>query len=64
MEQNDQNTQADHDLENIPDQNSENPGTPDFSNAVLKRLIAEVQFENANNITAYNRTHNRHNRGR
>ncbi len=33
-------------------------------NAVLRRLINEVKFENQNNITAYNRTHNRHNRGR
>ncbi|MEY2923272.1 MAG: hypothetical protein RL108_1898 [Bacteroidota bacterium] len=33
-------------------------------NAVLRRLIDEVKFENQNNITAYNRTHNRHNRGR
>lgn len=33
-------------------------------NAVLKRLIQEVQVENHNNINAYNRTHNRHNRGR
>lgn len=32
--------------------------------AVLRRLINEVKFENQNNITAYNRTHNRHNRGR
>jgi len=31
---------------------------------VLKRLIEEVRFEAQNNITAYNRTHNRHNRGR
>ena len=31
---------------------------------VLKRLIAEVQHDSQNNISAYNRTHNRHNRGR
>ncbi|MDP2161279.1 MAG: YhhA family cyclophane-containing RiPP [Flavobacterium sp.] len=31
---------------------------------VLKRLIEEVRFENQNNISKYNRTHNRHNRGR
>lgn len=31
---------------------------------VLKRLIEEVRYEKNNNITAYNRTHNRHNRGR
>ena len=33
-------------------------------NAVLKRLIEEVQYESQNNISAYNRSHNRHNRGR
>jgi hypothetical protein len=33
-------------------------------NAVLNRLIAEVTFESQNNVLAYNRTHNRHNRGR
>jgi len=30
--------------------------------AVLRRLIEEVRYEKANNINAYNRTHNRHNR--
>lgn len=34
------------------------------SNAVLRRLMDEVKFESQNNILAYNRTHNRHNRGR
>jgi hypothetical protein len=34
------------------------------SNAVLRRLIEEVKYESQNNISAYNRTHNRHNRGR
>ena len=33
-------------------------------NAVLKRLIEEVRLESRNSINAYNRTHNRHNRGR
>lgn len=33
-------------------------------NSVLKRLIEEVRFDNENRVTAYNRTHNRHNRGR
>lgn len=33
-------------------------------NVVLQRLIEEVQYENKSNISAYNRTHNRHNRGR
>jgi hypothetical protein len=35
-----------------------------ISNAVLQRLMEEVKYENQNNILAYNRTHNRHNRGR
>ncbi len=34
------------------------------SNPLLERLLAEVKFENESNILAYNRTHNRHNRGR
>ena len=33
-------------------------------NALLKRLIEEVNYEALNNISSYNRTHNRHNRGR
>lgn len=35
-----------------------------ISNPLLKRLIEEVKNDQLNNITAYNRTHNRHNRGR
>lgn len=35
-----------------------------MDNAVLKRLIGEIDFEKANRLHAYNRTHNRHNRGR
>lgn len=33
-------------------------------NALLARLIQEVQHEAQPTLTAYNRTHNRHNRGR
>lgn len=34
-------------------------------NEVLKRLIQEVEVEKLENkLNAYNRTHNRHNRGR
>lgn len=33
-------------------------------NALLARLIQEVQHETQSTLTAYNRTHNRHNRGR
>ncbi|MFM9951818.1 MAG: YhhA family cyclophane-containing RiPP [Saprospiraceae bacterium] len=33
-------------------------------NVVLQRLIEEVRHERLNDVTAYNRTHNRHNRGR
>lgn len=29
----------------------------------LKRLLKEVAWEQENKVTAYNRTHNRHNRG-
>lgn len=43
--------QAILDAENIP-------------SAVLRRLIEEVRSEKLEPATAYNRTHNRHNRGR
>ncbi len=33
-------------------------------NALLQRLIEEVKYDSQNNISAYNRTHSRHNRGR
>ncbi|GAB2563484.1 YhhA family cyclophane-containing RiPP [Spirosoma areae] len=33
-------------------------------NSLLERLIREVRTEAQLNILAYNRTHNRHNRGR
>lgn len=32
--------------------------------SVLQRLIEEVKYEDQNNIAAYNRLHNRHNRSR
>jgi hypothetical protein len=53
--------------ENIPVNNEPNkilidPKTMD--NAVLARLIGEIDFEKENRIHSYNRTHNRHNRGR
>ena len=35
-----------------------------MDNEVLKRLISEIDFEKENRIHSYNRTHNRHNRGR
>jgi hypothetical protein len=35
-----------------------------INNAVLKRLISEIDFDRQNQINSYNRTHNRHNRGR
>ena len=35
-----------------------------ISSAVLARLIAEVRDETPVTLHAYNRTHNRHNRGR
>ena len=33
-------------------------------NAVLKRLMEEVKNDSANQMFAYDRAHNRHNRGR
>jgi hypothetical protein len=36
----------------------------EVDNAVLKRLISEISVEKENTLHAYNRTHNRHNRGR
>ncbi|MGI8582547.1 MAG: YhhA family cyclophane-containing RiPP [Chitinophagaceae bacterium] len=35
-----------------------------ISSSVLKRLIEEVKYDSQNNISVYNRTHSRHNRGR
>lgn len=35
-----------------------------IDNSLLKRLIGEIEFEKDNRVNAYNRTHNRHNRGR
>ncbi len=35
-----------------------------LDNAVLERLIGEIKTEKENRIHSYNRTHNRHNRGR
>ncbi|MCD9855778.1 hypothetical protein LUD75_13725 [Epilithonimonas sp. JDS] len=34
------------------------------SSSVLQRLMQEVKNDAVNNVSAYNRTHNRHNRGR
>ena len=36
----------------------------EISSVVLKRLIEEVRTEKLEPATAYNRVHNRHNRGR
>ncbi len=36
----------------------------EISSVVLRRLIEEVRQEEQPNPSAYNRTHNRHNRGR
>lgn len=33
-------------------------------NSVLQRLMEEVKNDNVNNVFAYDRAHNRHNRGR
>jgi len=53
--------------ENIPVNNERNEILIDpkiMDNAVLARLIGEIDFEKENRIHSYNRTHNRHNRGR
>lgn len=34
----------------------------EIPNTVLQRLIKEVHYDKKNNITAYDRVHNRHNR--
>ncbi len=55
----------------IPKENAR-PETPlqvildasQVDNAVLRRLIEEIKVEKDNTLNAYNRTHNRHNRGR
>ena len=36
----------------------------EVSSPALARLIEEVRQEKGGNVAAYNRTHNRHNRGR
>jgi hypothetical protein len=36
----------------------------EMPDTVLKRLMEEVKNESANNMFAYDRAHNRHNRGR
>lgn len=46
------------------DSNTLSVDTSKVSNIVLRRLIDEVRYENHNNILAYDRAHNRHNRGR
>lgn len=35
-----------------------------IDNAVLKRLISEIKLDDHLIVNGYNRTHNRHNRGR
>lgn len=53
-------------------QEEESPVVPDLleidtskiSSPVLARLIEEVRNEDTSTVSAYNRTHNRHNRGR
>lgn len=38
--------------------------TEQMPNSVLQRLMEEVKNDTANNMFAYDRAHNRHNRGR
>ncbi len=35
-----------------------------LDSSVLNRLLEEIKVEDENRLNAYNRTHNRHNRGR
>lgn len=61
-------------LNNIPDSETKVEGAANgevmsidvskIQNSVLQRLIQEVKVESRNNISAYNRLHNRHNRSR
>jgi hypothetical protein len=51
-------------LSNSSSHNSLTLNIDEIPNNVLQRLIKEVQHEASNNISAYNRTHSRHNRGR
>lgn len=47
-----------------PDVRSIGQGLKKIPNTLLIRLIDEVKNESQNGLMAYNRTHNRHNRGR
>jgi hypothetical protein len=50
-------------MEHKPDSNLPLALDPSqIDNAVLRRLIQEVKYEQENNINSYNRIHNRHNR--
>lgn len=61
-------------LNNIPETESQTEKTlqqdvisidaSKIENSVLQRLLEEVKCESQNNVTAYNRLHNRHNRSR
>ena len=48
----------------LTDDNKIQIDSDQISNVVLKRLIEEIKIEKENNVTAYNRLHNRHNRSR
>lgn len=48
----------------LTDDNKIQIDSDQISNVVLKRLIEEIKIEKQNNVTAYNRLHNRHNRSR
>ena len=41
-----------------------NINVSEVPNPVLKRIIEEIRYEKTNRLGAYDRTHNRHNRGR
>ncbi len=50
--------------EETPQQDAISIDASKIENSVLQRLLEEVKCESQNNITAYNRLHNRHNRSR
>lgn len=59
-----QKQQENKDLKNQDEPREISIDAAKMDNAVLKRLIGEIDFEKENRIHSYNRTHNRHNRGR
>jgi hypothetical protein len=60
-----QDFKLDHQDEHQTDSKTELTVDPkQLDSAVLARLLDEVKADGENRLQAYNRTHNRHNRGR